>query len=222
MNRQHAAIVTAAVLAALGVIAVVMYARGAEERALAGTETVEVLRVTQQVEAKTPAGELEDRVELTRIPRAALVDGALASLQEVSGQVTSTSLVPGDQVTAQKFTGAEQVAGGTSLPEGLQAIAFPLESHRVVAGEVVAGDTVGIMASYHGRQVTANLANRVLVLAITPAADGASSTVTAAVTTEQAEKIVHAMEFGTMWLTKQNDGSDVEGGRTIHEGDIAP
>ncbi|RLV56677.1 hypothetical protein D9V41_06335 [Aeromicrobium phragmitis] len=221
MNRQIAAIGVAVVLAVLGIAAVVAYARGADERALAGTETVEVLRLTAPVEAKTPAAELADHVELDQIPRAALVEGALTSLEDVAGQVTSAALVPGDQLTAEKFTSTEQVEGGTSLPEGLQAIAFPLEPHRAVSGEVLAGDTIGIMASYHGRQVTANLANRVLVLSITPA-DGGSSTVTAAVTTEQAEKIIHAMEFGTVWLTKQNESTDVEGGRTITEGDIAP
>ena len=36
-----------------------------------------------------------------------------------------------------------------------------------------------------------------------------------AVSTADAVKIVHAMEFGKVWLTKQNDDTDTDGGDAI-------
>lgn len=228
VNKQVLAIVGAAVLALLGFAAVVLYAKGADDRALEGTETVTVLRVTQEVPMKTPVDQLGASVESVKIPKTAIVDGALSSLDSVSGQVTSTALVPGDQLTALKFAAEGKVKGEITVPKGMQSFTIPLDAQRWVGGTVKAGDKVGVFTSYGNNDgKTANPINNLLVVKVdaVAAAEGAanvSSTLTLAAKTLDAEKIIHAIEFGKVWLSLQNADTDTSGGKTITDKDVAP
>lgn len=224
MNKQVAAVAGAVVLAVLGFWALWSYAQGADERAFEGTERVTVLRVTTQVETKTPAAELAEAVESVDLPKAAVVPDAISDLADVEGLVTRGVLVPGDQLSGAKFGPADDVEGESAVPEGLQELSFALEGQRIIGGSLLPGDRVGVYASYPRR--TANPLNEVLVLRV----DGgigegeasAGATVTVAVDSAGAKTIVHALEFGSVWLSKQNEATDVEPGATITEEDVAP
>ncbi|WP_375000412.1 Flp pilus assembly protein CpaB [Aeromicrobium sp. CTD01-1L150] len=227
MNSRVLAIIGAVVLALLGALALFVYVQGAQDRAFEGTERVPVLQVTAEVAAKTPASELSGSVESVELPRAAVVDGAVTDLSEVDGLVTRGVLVPGDQLTTAKFAQADEVEGDAALPEGMQELAVPLSGARIVGGALAPGDEVGVFTSYPDSKVTSNPINNLLVLGVNTglvaAEEGADGTqVTFAVETLDAERIVHAMEFGTVWLTKQNDETDTSGGRTITSKDVAP
>jgi pilus assembly protein CpaB len=217
VNKQRLAVGAAVLLAVLGIAALFAYAKGADDRAFEGTERTTVLRVTQEVATKTPASELSASVESVELPRAAVVPGAVTDLSEVEGLVTRGVLVPGDQLTTAKFAQADDVKGDTAVPKGMQELSFMLEGQRIVGGALAPGDTVGVMASYDGR--TRDAVNGVLVLKVEAGlGDGqsaAGSTVTVAVRTLDAEKIVNAMEFGKVWLTKQNPDTDTDGGRVV-------
>jgi pilus assembly protein CpaB len=99
----------------------------------------------------------------------------------------------------------------------MQELSFMLEGQRIVGGALAPGDVVGVMASFDGR--TSDAVNDVLVLKVDAGVgDGqsaAGATVTVAVRTLDAEKIVNAMEFGKVWLTKQNDDTDTRGGTVV-------
>lgn len=224
MNKQRLVIGAAVLLAVLGFAALVVYAKGADDRAFEGTERTTVLRVTQEVATSTPASEVAQSVESVELPKAAVVPGALTDLADVEGEVTQGVLVPGDQLTAAKFAAADDVKGDTALPKGFQELAIQLEGQRVVGGALAAGDVVGVMTSYEGR--TSNPANGVRVLKVaggvgdTDVASGA--VVTVAVKTLDAEKIVNAMEFGKVWLTRQDADTDTGGGRTVDSQVVAP
>ncbi|WP_370187337.1 Flp pilus assembly protein CpaB [Aeromicrobium sp.] len=224
MNKQRLAIGAAVLLAVLGFAALVVYAQGADDRAFEGTERTTVLRVTQEVATKTPASELAKSVETVDLPKAAVVPGALTDLSDVEGEVTQGVLVPGDQLTAAKFASPDDVKGDTAVPKGMQELAIQLEGQRIVGGALAPGDLVGVMASYEGRTATA--VNRVRVLAVSAGVGDAQvasgATVTVAVRTVDAEKIVNAMEFGKVWLTKQSADTDTGGGRTVDSRVVAP
>lgn len=227
MNKQLLAVIGALVLAGLGFAAVYAYAQGAENRAFEGTELVPVLRVTAEVPTKTAAATLAESAETVELPRAAVVEGAITDLAEVEGLVTVGVLVPGDQLTVAKFAPAEDVKADAALPEGMQELVVPLSGARLVGGDLVAGDQVGVFTSYADGKVTSNPINELLVLEISAgnevAEEGSAGTlVTFAVRTRDAQQIVHAMEFGTVWLTKQNDATDTSGGRTVRQEDVAP
>lgn len=217
VNKQLLAIGAAVLLAVLGFAALFAYAKGADDRAFEGTERTTVLRVTQEVATKTPASELSASVEVVELPKAAVVPGAVTDLSEVEGLVTRGVLVPGDQLTAAKFAQTDDVKGDTAVPKGMQELSFLVEGQRIVGGALVPGDTIGVLASYSGS--TAVAVDGVLVLKVDAGVgDGqtaAGATVTVAVKTADATKIVNAMEFGKLWVTKQNDGTDTGGGGAI-------
>lgn len=217
MNKQLLAIGAAVLLAVLGFAALFAYAKGADDRAFEGTERTTVLQVTQEVATKTPASELSASVEAVELPKAAVVPGAVTDLSEVDGLVTRGVLVPGDQLTTAKFAQADDVKGDTAVPRGMQELSFALEGQRIVGGALVPGDTIGVVASYSGS--TAMAVDGVLVLKVDAAvSDGQSAAggmLTVAVKAADATKIVNAMEFGKVWVTKQNEDTDTDGGDVV-------
>ncbi len=226
MKKQVIAIIVAAALALLAVVALVVYANNADDRALEGTETVEVLQATEDIPVKTPASELADKVELVKIPKSVQVPGALASLDDLEGQVTAVAMVAGDQLSEAKFNDPESVKGPAALPDGMQELTIQIDGERLVGGAVKVGDRVGVFTSYQAGQVTSNPINQLLVLRVDTGVAGseaaAGTLVTVAVDTLQAQQIVHASEFGTIWMTLQNDTTDVNGPGTIDQTRVAP
>lgn len=236
MKKQVIAIVAAAVLALLAVGALVVYANNADDRALEGTETVEVLQATVDIDVKTPVADLADKVELVKIPKSVQIPGALTSLEDLEGKVTKVALVAGDQLSEAKFDDAKSVKGPSALPDGMQELSVQIDGERFVGGAPVAGDRVGVFVSFvltSGEKLTGNPINQLLVLKVDNGvltgdeegeANGTTTgtIVTVAVTQLQAEQIIHAKEFGTIWMTRQNDATDTSGGGTITFQDVTP
>lgn len=224
MKKQYLIIGAAALLAILGIIALVAYANNADDRAFEGTELVTVVRATAEVPARTAVADLSDKVETTKVPKAALVPGALTSLDEVAGKVTSVALVPGDQLSTAKFGDPADVKADVTVPAGMQELTIPVDGARLVGGVIKTGDRVGVFSSYDGQ--TSNPINGLLILKVdngVAGSDDATGTlVTVAVSTLDAEKLVHTLEFGKVWLTLQNDKTDTDGGKTITSKDVAP
>lgn len=226
MKKQVIAILVAAVLALLAVVALVVYANNADDRALEGTETVEVLQATEDIPVKTSVSELAGKVELVKIPKSVQIPGALTSFEGLEGQVTTVALVAGDQLSEAKLGKPESVKGPAALPDGMQELTIEIDGARFVGGAVKAGDRVGVFTSYQAGQVTSNPINQLLVLTVDAGVAGsdtaAGTLVTVAVTTLQAQQIVHASEFGTIWMSLQNDTTDVSGPGTIDQTDVTP
>ena len=229
MKKQVIALVVAGVLALLAVCALVIYAKGAQDRALEGTETVEVLAATEDIAVKTPVADLADKVELVKVPKSVVLDGAISSLDDFSGQVTSVALVPGDQLADSKLAQPDSVKGAVAVPDGKQELSIEIAGERFVGGAPKAGDEVGVFSSFtlsDGTKLTSNPINRLLVLKVNNGVAGseeaAGTIVTVAVTTKQAEQIIHTREFGTIWMTLQNDKTDTGGGKTLTYKDVAP
>lgn len=224
MKKQVIAIVIAAVLALLAVVALVVYANNADDRALEGTETVEVLQATEDIDVKTPVSELAERVTLVKVPKSAQIPGALTSLDDLDGQVTTVALVAGDQLSDAKFDSPDSVKGPAALPDGMQEITLQIDGARFVGGAVKVGDRVGVFTTYGG--ATANPINQLLVLKVDTGVAGSETAtgalVTFAVTTLQAQQLVNVSEAGTLWLTRQNDTTVSDSPGTISQPDVNP
>jgi pilus assembly protein CpaB len=220
MNKRAVAAVLAVLLAAAGILALVVYTNGAQERAFRGTQTVSVLRVTEDVPAGTKASDLGSKIEQVKLPRAAVPDGAIASVSDLGTKVTTSKLVPGEVLVAARFdTSLEQSRSTTvDVPKGLQELTLELNSARMLGGDLVPGDRVGVVASYDLEKVSNFAVNKVLVLAVNggipasaPEGDAPVTTgvmqVRLAVEPDVAIEVVNAAEFGKVWLTRQNDGA---------------
>ena len=236
MRRRLLAATAALLLAATGTVVLLAYVRGADARALAGTRTVDVLVVDQPVPEGTPGDELADLVRTERLPAKAAVSGVVTDLDELAGRVATVDLQPGEQVLAARFAAPEEltVPGTVAAPEGAAEVSVLLEPQRAVGGRLAAGDTVGVHVSLAGEPPTTHIVlNRVLVTQVqgapAPATDGegtetassggaapsASLMVTLGLPPEQAEAVVFGMEHGTVWLSLEPEGADLEGTEVI-------
>ena len=147
MRRKIIGAVAGLALASIGTFALVAYVNTAEDRALAGERTSDVLVVADKVQAGTPAADLADHVTTERLPAKAMADGAVNDLGDLRGLVTAVDLVPGEQVIADRFVAREDL-GSTDAPDGMLEVTVSLEPQRALGGMVVAGDTVGVIASF--------------------------------------------------------------------------
>lgn len=229
MRRRLLAALAALVLAALGAVVLLAYVRGADARALAGVQTVDVLVVDRPVPEGTPGEELAELVRTERLPARAAVPGAVTDLDELAGRVATVDLQPGEQLLAARFAPPEDlsVPGTVAPPEGAAEVSLLLEPQRAVGGRLAAGDTVGVHLSLDGQ--TDVVLSRVLVTQVQGApvavADGeatdtassggaapsASLMVTLGLRPEAAEAVVFGMEHGTVWLSLEPEGVDTSG-----------
>lgn len=236
MNRRIVGIVAAVLFAAVGTVLLVSFVRGAEQRALAGEEVVEVLVVAEPIERGTPVEQLADRVRTERVPAKVRADGGLEDLERLDGQVTAVALLPGEQVVASRFATPAQLEQDrdVDVPDGLQEVTVALEPERAVGGRLRPGDLVGAVASFAPDVMTYSssfVLDQLLVTevqvdqqAAAPAPTGDDETddgprtapsgkllITLAVDTAAAERLVFAAEHGTVWLTAQDEDTDTDG-----------
>ena len=150
MSRTIYGVIAAVLLAGLGTVLLVLYVQGAEERALAGQETVEVLVVNELVARGTPAEDLATFVTTERIPAKVRAADGVVNLDDLDGQLTSVDLVPGEQLVASRFLTAQELVDdrGVDVPEGLQELTVSLDPQRVIGGQLRPGDSVGVFASF--------------------------------------------------------------------------
>lgn len=215
-KKRMMAAVMAVLLAALGVGALVVYTKTAQDRAFQGTETVEVLRVTEQVPAGTKASDIEDKVEKVKLPRAAVPADIITDVDRLGSKVTTATLVPGEVLVGARFTGSAALkgAGAIEVPKGMQEVTIEVSATRAVGGTVQPGDFVGIIASYDGDKISNFAVNKALVLAVGGGVAPGESAVGAgvlqvrlALESEAVQKVVNGAEFGKIYLSRQNDGA---------------
>lgn len=224
-NMRVLVAILAVVLAGLGIASLVVWTNGARDRAFSGVETVTVWQVTKEVPVGTDADAIGDSVKQVSLPRVGVPSTALTSLDTVKGKTTTASLVPGEVLVAGRF-GSLKDATEIPVPNGMQEVTIELASTRVLGGVLKRADQVGVVASYGTPVdgVTNFAVNRVLVLAVTAVGtttqtgDAAAPPtgnlqVRLALAAADVEKVVHASEFGKVWLARQN--KDAKVGRNV-------
>ncbi len=150
MNRRVIGVLVSLALAAIGTWVIVSYVQGADDRALEGQETVEVLVVDQPIARGTPASALDSLVKPVRVPVVSTARGAVTDLGQLEGRFASVDLLPGEQLVSSRFVAAEalvQVVDVEVPPELLQ-VTVELSPERVLGGELTPGDLVAIVASF--------------------------------------------------------------------------
>lgn len=236
MNKRVIAALVAVALAAMGVVFLVNYAGNANERAYDGATLESVLQVEEPIAANTKAEDVAARVSAVELPRSAIAKGAVRNLDEVDGLTTTVDLEPGEQLLVSRFaangaTSKEEPKSKSAVPVGMQEITIPLGSARAVADNLKVGDKVGVLASYQTKEgdgVTQMIRNRVLITRIVgpgvkwdgQPVDNVTKMITVAVKTRDAGKIVNALEYGKIWLTKQYADTEYGQGGSISRNDV--
>jgi pilus assembly protein CpaB len=246
MKRRLLAATAAIVLLVAGTAVLLGYVRGADQRALDGVRTVQVLVADELIPEGTPASEITELVRTELVPAKTALDGRVTDLADLSGEVASVDLLPGEQLLSARCAAPDslQAAGTVEVPAGLQEVSVQLEPQRAVGGRLAAGDHVAIFVSLvfqDGTSTTHAVLHDVLVTQVQgapapvdPAAEGddtatasagtplpsSSLMVTLAVTARQAEPVIFGVEHGTLWLSLEPDGADTRGTDVITQGNV--
>jgi len=227
MGRRTVLLIVAIIVALLGVSLVLLYVNGIDNRAREGQETVEVLYSKSAIalgttgDAAQKAGAFESR----KIPRDAVAEGALSSVEPVANLQAINAIASGQPITTFQW-GEAGTGSSIPIPSNKLALSLQLGDPQRVAGFVSPGSEVAVFVTRtptNGNEpVTTLLLARVPVIAVGPttvtkssSSDGSTTNteevpnaiITLALDQKQAEKVIVGQTVGELYfglLTKQS------------------
>ena len=247
MGRRLVAIFAAALVALLGVTAVLLYARSADDRAVASQEPVNVYTVKTLVPAGTT---LKDAVQNGLIVKTSVAAkgqpvGALTGVDGSNGGLFAVSdLQPGEYVLSARFGVKPVGVKAIEVPAGQVAVSVSLTDPARVGTFLTPGSRVVLFDSFEpvaapgsstpqvGTQ-TRVLLEDVLVIAVgevsltpvpTATADGeaapapvAGALLTVAVTPAEAVRLVHGIQTGRLYAALRGTDAKIDLGKVVSQ-----
>jgi pilus assembly protein CpaB len=187
MRKLNVMIVAGLIVAIVGAGVTFAYGRNVNNKIADGKRTVSVLVAKQDIPAGASADQLGPFLETKNVPAEYLESGALSSLKDTSGFLTS-SISKNGQVAATDFSA--QPGGGTSSvtpQKGMVSLSVQVALSPGVAKYVSPGSFVDMFVTYSSASLTGQsssnavltasrvptklFASNVHVLSVTPAAD---------------------------------------------------
>lgn len=225
MKGRGLVVLLALVLATLATAGVFLYANGVKEEARTG-EMVAVVVSKVDIPANSDLNALikQDQFKIIQVPKVAVVDGAVTSVDQLRDKNNSLAILAGEQIPVARIQGEGTVPGGTlGIPDGHEAINVAVEAPRAVAGAIGVGDFLTIYGTFSGFETPAGkkiptmttvLVPQVEVLAVyqpnygdsgnlgTTGSQRGSGTVslTLALTPVDAQRMVFTMETASVWF----------------------
>lgn len=154
MERRRILVVAAALVAVLGVVLVLLYVRGSDNRAKAQYEFTQVLVATQSIAQGETFGDAVSagKLNLENVVASDKIAGAITSLTAIqNNEVAQASIYPGEQVLGSRFGSATSAASvatpNLAIPDGDVAISLSLTDPGRVASFVQPGSNVVIFAT---------------------------------------------------------------------------
>ncbi|GAA1873262.1 RcpC/CpaB family pilus assembly protein [Asanoa iriomotensis] len=150
MNRRVIAVFAAVVIAAAGAVAVLLYARSADSRAVAGKAARTVLVAEKQIPAGTDGRALREGGYLrqTRMPVETLPDDTLEVVDPDLDLLVTTAVVQRGQLVLRTMFGTAVSHSGMVIPDGKLAVSAKVKSAVFGPGSVRAGTRVAIFYTY--------------------------------------------------------------------------
>lgn len=148
LTRRSLAVFTALALAGVATYALLTYIEGVEAETLAQGEPVEAFVARDTIPAGTSAEQAiaAGLVVKQPVPRRNIPAGAIGSLGDIEGQITTANISPGEELVTDRFALPSTVVTGLEIPEGHHAVAVQVGVPEGVAGFVEPGDRVGVIA----------------------------------------------------------------------------
>jgi pilus assembly protein CpaB len=250
MQSRVLAILVAVVLALVATAALVVYVNGADRRAIADQEPVQVLVAIKPIKAGTSA---ENAVNLKmiddiEIPRKNAIVGGVRSVNQIENRLAAVDIVEGEQLLLDRWVGASDIAGRglLQIPVDHQALSIGLDLTRQVAGFVTPGDNVTMFVTMkrgegEGTDQTNFLLQNIRVLAVgttaltNPSSQGGGgrvnqgrgsqtlTAVTLAIPQTRVREVVFAAEHGSIYLSLlPRDAKRVPANGPITAGNAVP
>ncbi len=222
MDRRRLLLIIAAVVAALGTMLVFLYVRSADARAQDSVDAVQVLTASQPI----ASGEsYEDALAAGKIlPKGVARSQLLANVQTspdaLRGTVALQSILPGEQIVADKFgVNAAEAASPLGIPEKMMAVSVNLTDPDRVAGFVNPGSEVAIFVTKVDVEDTGGDPNapgattaktRILLGRVTVLGVGSTTPVTTTTTAEDGTQQTEQLPRTLLTLAlNQNDAEKV-------------
>jgi len=227
MGRRVMAVLAAMLIGLIGVAAVLVYAAGADSRAVAGQRTQTVYMAQQMVPSGTTAADAVSKGLMvpTQIAVKGVPAGALTTVDAATGKLVAlTDIAAGDFVIASRFGTTPTGAKAIQVPDGQVAISVSLSDPGRVGTFVTPGSRIVIYDTYQppsgpagapgATKQTRVLLDDALVIAVgstslTPAANAnanangqgqaSGALVTVALPPDAAAKLVHGIQTGTLY-----------------------
>ncbi len=152
MSRRVIAGVAALVIALVGALGVIAYARGADQRALAGQEAVRAYVADKEVPAGTTAGKAvkDNLISQKLIARKAVPDDVLTDISGGYEQLVATSTIrPGELIIKTRFAAKGATEGLLAVPAGKFAVSVALDDPSHVGPFVTVGSKVAIFDTFN-------------------------------------------------------------------------
>ena len=151
MGRRVIAVFAAAVIALLGVVSVLLYARGADARAVEANQPSVVYVSKALIPSATT---LKDAVRggllvKTTVPAKGLPAGALTQVTDANNNLLAlTDIAPGEYVLESRFGTTPVGTKAIEVPAGMVAVSVQLTDPARVGSFVTPGTRIAIFDSY--------------------------------------------------------------------------
>jgi pilus assembly protein CpaB len=170
VDRRRILLIVAAVVALLGTALVFVYVKGADTRAQAQFDMVQVLKASQDI----ASGESYDdaltagKVGLVDVPKDQLVPGYEVAADGLKGKYAAQPIHAGEQVLSTMWgTTIQASTSNLAIPEGKMAISVNLTDPDRVAGNLDTGSLVAIFVTGQADPNTNDTSTKLLLTKVT-------------------------------------------------------
>lgn len=200
--------VAAAALAGVLLYAFVQHYRKSTPVTATSSASSSVVIATGFIPAGTPAGQVAagDGLQRSTVANAQAVPGAITDSAQITGEVATKNIYPGQQIVASDFSTGD-VTLGQYLAANQRAIEIPLDATHGLQGYVLAGERIDLMTqpSTGATHREVPLASNVQVLAVGTGVNGTaqgsgSGSLVLAVSKALAPTIAYASDNGKIWV----------------------
>jgi Flp pilus assembly protein CpaB len=153
MRSRGLVVAIAIVLAVAAAAAVVLYTQGVKSEAEQGSNLTPVIVSIQDIPANQQLDPLieESAFREARVPRDALVQDAVTSIDQLRGQTTSAQIFANEQIPMSRLSEGE--INNTGVSEGHVAVSVELDAPQGGIGTIQPGDDVTVYATYQNVEV---------------------------------------------------------------------
>jgi Flp pilus assembly protein CpaB len=151
-KTRRGAIVVSALTALVAAVLLIIYLRSYRSSVSAGSLPERVLVATRLIASGTSGTVIAHKglYQVTTVQKGQLVPLAISDPAAISGEVASTDIYPGQQLTLSDFTAEGTTSINYQLTGNQRAIAVPVDTLHGLLGQVAAGDLVDVYISVSG------------------------------------------------------------------------
>lgn len=193
MQRRLISALVALVLAGIGTLLLFNWVSAADARAMSGLQPTSVLVVNIQIPAGVKGSQLGPYVDTRQIPAAAVVPGALTSLDSIQDLAATTQLEVGEQLLPTRFAEPNTSdKDGVKVPNNMQLVTVSLDPPRAAGGTLEPGTKVAAYVTVEDKNQM--ILPSILVVSATP--DGVT---TLALPPKDVQKVMLGTQ-NNLWL----------------------